>query len=74
VTGTIKALQQTFGFIRADDGQDYFFHRSDVEDRLFPTLIEGHDRVVFEPMIPQPERGPRALRVALSTDGGDAVK
>ncbi|MDQ6876283.1 MAG: cold shock domain-containing protein [Candidatus Dormibacteraeota bacterium] len=61
--GTIKKLvpDRGFGFIAADDGKEYFFHRSGVQD--FDVLIGG-EKVSFE-IEPSP-KGPRANRVQLS--------
>jgi cold shock protein len=61
--GTIKKLvpDRGFGFIAAEDGKEYFFHRSGVED--FDTLIGG-ESVSFE-IEPSP-KGPRANRVQVS--------
>ena len=67
MTGVVKRVFISGdGFIRADDRTDFFFDRDDVED--FLTLIEG-DVVLFEPMVPQPERGPRALQIGLLAGG-----
>ncbi|HEV2954084.1 MAG TPA: cold shock domain-containing protein [Candidatus Dormibacteraeota bacterium] len=62
--GTIKKLvsDRGFGFIAADDGKEYFFHRSGTEadfDRL-----QGGESVSFE-IEPSP-KGPRAGRVRLA--------
>ncbi len=61
--GTIKKLvpDRGFGFIAAEDGKEYFFHRSGVQD--FDTLMGG-EKVLFE-IEPSP-KGPRANRVQLS--------
>jgi cold shock protein len=61
--GTIKKLvpDRGFGFIAAEDGKEYFFHRSGVQD--FDTLIGG-ETVSFE-IEPSP-KGPRANRVQVS--------
>ena len=59
--GTIKRLvrDRGFGFIRDEGGQEWFFHRSEVEGN-FESLSEGQ-RVSFEEEAsPQ---GPRAARV-----------
>jgi CspA family cold shock protein len=60
-TGTIKKLvsERGFGFIAADDGKEYFFHRSGTETS-FDTLAGG-EKVSFE-IEPSP-KGPRAGRV-----------
>ena len=61
--GTIKKIvsDRGFGFIAADDGKEYFFHRSGVQD--FDSLMGG-EKVSFE-IEPSP-KGPRANRVQLS--------
>lgn len=58
--GTIKKIvpDRGFGFIAAEDGKEYFFHRSAVEN--FDGL-QGGERVEFE-VEPSP-KGPRAGRV-----------
>lgn len=58
-SGTIKRLvrDRGFGFIRDDNGQEWFFHRSAVRDGSFDALNEGQ-RVSFEE---EPSaKGPRA--------------
>lgn len=61
-TGTIKRLVQDrgFGFIRDDDGQEYFFHRSAVDRNAFDTMYEGQ-AVTFE--VEPSAKGPRAGQV-----------
>jgi cold shock CspA family protein len=62
VTGRIRRLHDSFGFIRSD-GLDFFFHSSDVVGAMdFEQLVE-EDGVSFEPVTPQPEKGPRAAQV-----------
>jgi CspA family cold shock protein len=63
-SGTIKKVvsDRGFGFIAAEDGTEYFFHRSGTEadfDRL-----QGGERVTFE-VEPSP-KGPRAASVRLA--------
>jgi len=63
MTGTIKKLTKDrfFGFIRAEDGVDYFFHQSELHgDLVFMDMEEGQ-RVVFDPE--QGPKGPRAANV-----------
>ncbi len=63
MTGTIKKLAKDrgFGFIRAEDGTEYFFHYTEVRGGLsFETLREGQ-RVTFVPV--EGEKGPRAADV-----------
>jgi cold shock protein len=62
-SGTIKKLvaERGFGFIAAEDGKEYFFHRSgtDVE---FDSL-QGGERVTFE--VEASPKGPRAAKVTV---------
>jgi len=61
-SGVIKRLvrDRGFGFIRDDNGQEWFFHRSAVQDGSFDGLNEGV-RVIFEE---EPSaKGPRAANV-----------
>ena len=62
-SGIIKKLvaERGFGFIAADDGKEYFFHRSGTVadfDRL-----TGGEQVSFQ-VEPSP-KGPRAAKVQL---------
>ncbi|HVB76957.1 MAG TPA: cold shock domain-containing protein [Candidatus Nitrosotalea sp.] len=61
--GTIKKLvsDRGFGFIAADDGKEYFFHRDGTEG--FDQLIGG-EKVSFQ--IEPSLKGPRAKQVQLS--------
>ena len=64
MNGTIKKLTPArgFGFIRGEDGQEYFFHRSELRAGLsFDELREGQ-RVVFEAR--QADKGPRAAAIS----------
>jgi len=60
--GTIKRVirDRGFGFIRAADGQEIFFHRSALQNLNFESLHEG-DNVEFE--LERGEKGPRASNV-----------
>jgi len=61
--GTVKKVQlgRGFGFIAADDGQEYFFHRSSLDSSLDFDLLNGGETVIFE--IEKSDKGPRAGRV-----------
>jgi cold shock CspA family protein len=62
-SGKIKALRDGYGFITADDGTEYFFHRTDlIAPTRFDDLNEG-DAVEFEPVVPAPAKGKRASDV-----------
>ncbi len=62
-TGTIKYANEErgFGFIKGDDGIDYFFHQTDIGSDLFYMLAKG-DAVTFESR--QANKGPRAVTLA----------
>jgi cold shock protein len=62
-TGTVKKVvaDRGFGFITADDGKDYFFHRDSLEASLDFDRLVGGEKVEFE-MEASP-KGPRAVRV-----------
>lgn len=63
MTGTVKKLvaDRGFGFITAEDGAEYFFHRSGVDASLaFEELAIG-ERVSFD--IERSDKGPRAGHV-----------
>ncbi len=61
--GTIKKLVQDrgFGFIAAEDGVEYFFHRSALDRAMSFDSLVGGERVQFD--IEPSQRGPRAHRV-----------
>ena len=65
IHGRIKTLlaDKGCGFIRADDGEDFFFHRSGLEQTTlaFPELEVGMP-VDFE-AVPNAPKGPRAISV-----------
>ena len=65
VKGTIKRLvgDKGFGFVAAQDGTEYFFHRSACTGVRFDELREGQS-VTFEKG--EGPKGPRAERVELA--------
>jgi CspA family cold shock protein len=65
MNGTIKRLvsDKGFGFILADDGNEYFFHNSACRDTRFDQLREGQS-VTFEKG--QGPKGPRAESVRVA--------
>jgi cold shock protein len=60
-TGTIKKVvaDRGFGFITAEDGKDYFFHRSGLGSSLDFDRLAGGEKVEFEI-----EDGPKGARAA----------
>jgi len=65
-TGTIKKVipDRGFGFISADDGQEYFFHRDGLEPSVNFDRLTGGEKVTFH--IQPSQKGPRAHRVQLA--------
>lgn len=65
-SGTIKKIvsDRGFGFIAAEDGVEYFFHRSGVDDSVNFDSLRGGEAVSFE--IEQSQKGPRAAQVRLA--------
>jgi len=64
-TGTIKRIitDRGFGFIRAEDGREIFFHRSALVGIDIKQLSEGQ-RVDFE--VERGPKGPRAAKVRMA--------
>jgi len=62
--GTIKKVvsDRGFGFIAADDGKEYFFHRGGLQAPLDFDSLSGGEEVSFE--IETSPKGPRAVRVS----------
>ena len=62
-TGIVKKLvsDRGFGFITAEDGKDYFFHRDGLDSSLDFDRLVGGEKVSFE--VESSPRGPRAVKV-----------
>jgi CspA family cold shock protein len=62
--GTIKKVvaDRGFGFITAEDGKDYFFHRGGLVAPLDFDRLMGGESVEFE--IEASPKGPRAIQVS----------
>ncbi len=73
MTGRVVTQRPTeyssYGFIRSDDGVEYFFHSSELVDGFD---VRVGDTVSFEPVVPAPAKGPRAVSVAFVAPGGPA--
>jgi CspA family cold shock protein len=63
-TGTIKKVvsDRGFGFIAAEDGKEYFFHRGGLMPSLDFDRLTGGERVTFQ--VEQSPKGPRAVEVS----------
>jgi CspA family cold shock protein len=69
--GTIKKLfkDRGFGFIKAEDGREIFFHRTSVGGTEFESLTENQAvefDVEKDPKGPR-GKGPRAINVRLTS-------
>jgi CspA family cold shock protein len=62
-TGNVKKVisDRGFGFITADDGKEYFFHRNSLQASLDFDRLSGGEKVDFE--IEASPKGPRATNV-----------
>jgi len=63
MTGTVKKVvaERGFGFIAAEDGEEYFFHRSGVDNSMTFENIAAGERVSFD--VERSDKGPRAAHV-----------
>ncbi|MEO5964565.1 MAG: cold shock domain-containing protein [Candidatus Limnocylindrales bacterium] len=63
-TGTIKKVvaDRGFGFITAEDGKEYFFHRGGLDATLDFERLIGGEHVTFA--IEASPKGPRANQVS----------
>ncbi|MEO7118235.1 MAG: cold shock domain-containing protein [Candidatus Limnocylindrales bacterium] len=61
--GTVKKVvaDRGFGFIAAEDGKEYFFHRDGLDRTLDFDRLVGGEKVAFD--VESNPRGPRAVRV-----------
>ncbi len=66
MTGKVKKLtrNRAFGFIRGDNGVDYFFHRTDLGGTVTLEQLDEGQRVTFE--VTERGRGPRATHISTS--------
>jgi CspA family cold shock protein len=65
-TGTLKKVvsERGFGFIAAEDGKEYFFHRSGLDATLDFDQLVGGEKVDFQ--VENSPKGPRATRIRRS--------
>ncbi|MBI3090806.1 MAG: cold shock domain-containing protein [Candidatus Tectomicrobia bacterium] len=64
MTGVVKKLvrDRGFGFVRAENGEEIFFHSSALPQGSFDTLAEG-DELEFQ--VEQGAKGPRASQMSI---------
>lgn len=69
--GSVKWFDRKkgFGFIKGDDGEDYFVHHTVLKQGSF---LRDNDRVSFEPV--EGERGKQAKDVTLLQKGSELAK
>ena len=62
--GTIKKVvaDRGFGFITAEDGKEYFFHRGGLQAPLDFDSLNGGEKVAFQ--VEESPKGPRATQVS----------
>ena len=67
-SGTIKKVvaDRGFGFITAEDGKDYFFHRDGLTESMDFDRLAGGERVTFD--VESNPRGPRATNVRAAAE------
>ena len=65
-TGTVAKLvsDRCFGFIAAEDGKEYFFHRNELENSSDFDRLAGGESVEFE--TENSPKGPQAVKVRLT--------
>ncbi|MBN2422980.1 cold shock domain-containing protein [Candidatus Woesearchaeota archaeon] len=63
--GTVKFFNnmKRFGFITGEDGNEYFFHETNLKEGV---TVGENDKVSFE--VEQGDRGPKAVNVALDAE------
>ena len=63
--GSVKFFNATkgFGFIAAEDGKEYFVHQTALGPGV---VLRDRDNVEFD--VEQGDKGPKAVRVKLSTE------
>ena len=62
MNGTVKFFNAAkgFGFVKAEDGKEYFVHKSGFAPGV--ATLTDNEKVTFE--VEQGDRGPKAVKVA----------
>ncbi len=66
--GTVKwyNIRKGYGFVKGEDGEDYFIHHTALDKRVF---LRENDQVSFDPE--ETEKGKQALNLALLKKGSE---
>ena len=61
-TGTVKFFNKSkrYGFIKGDDGEDYFFHDSGLSEGIY---VQDNDKVEFK--VVDGDRGKKAVDISI---------
>ena len=62
-------LRKGYGFVKGDDGEDYFIHHAALEKE---TFLRENDKVSFEPT--KTDKGKQAKNVKLLQKGSETDK
>jgi CspA family cold shock protein len=61
-TGIVKFFNKSkrYGFIKGDDGEDYFFHESGLSEGIY---VQDNDKVEFK--VVDGDRGKKAVDISI---------
>jgi CspA family cold shock protein len=61
-TGTVKFFNKSkrYGFVKGDDGEDYFFHESGLSEGIY---VQDNDKVEFK--VVDGDRGKKAVEISI---------
>ena len=62
-TGIVKFFNKSkrYGFIKGDDGEDYFFHESGLSEGIY---VQDNDKVEFK--VVDGDRGKKAVDISIN--------
>jgi CspA family cold shock protein len=60
--GTVKFFNKSkrYGFVKGDDGEDYFFHESGLSEGIY---VQDNDKVEFK--VIDGDRGKKAVEISI---------